>query len=107
MAVLHTLGAGPRQLARSLVVEQTFLAGLGALAGLLVGLLVAAAMAPLLILTPSAGHPVPRPLLTVDWWRVGGTAVLLVAVALALSAIAAALAGRRLPATRLRIGMDR
>ncbi|MGX6603481.1 FtsX-like permease family protein [Micromonosporaceae bacterium Da 78-11] len=107
LAVLHTLGAGPRLLARALVVEQAFLAGLGALAGLGVGLLVAAAMAPLLILTPTAGRPVPEPLLHFDWGRIVGTAALLVLLALALSAIAAAVAGRRLPATRLRIGADR
>jgi FtsX-like permease family protein len=107
LAVLHTLGAGPRLLARALVVEQAFLAGLGALAGLLVGLLVAAAMAPLLILTPSAGRPVPVPLLHIDWGRITGTAVLLVALALTMSAVAATVAGRRLPATRLRIGADR
>ena len=33
LAVLHTLGAGPRLLARSLVVEQAFLAGVGVLVG--------------------------------------------------------------------------
>jgi hypothetical protein len=107
LAVLHTLGAGPGLLARSLVVEQMFLAGLGALAGLLVGLAVAATTAPLLILTPSAGRPVPAPLLQIDWWLTGGTALLVVGAALGVSAVAAAVAGRRLPATRLRIGMDR
>jgi predicted lysophospholipase L1 biosynthesis ABC-type transport system permease subunit len=107
LAVLHTLGAGPRLLARSLVVEQTFLAGLGALAGLLVGLAVAATTTPLLILTPGAGRPVPAPLLQIDWWRTGGTALLVVGAALAVSALAATGAGRRLPATRLRIGSDR
>ncbi|WIM98940.1 ABC transporter permease [Actinoplanes oblitus] len=107
LAVLHTLGAGPRLLARSLIVEQALLAGLGALAGLGVGLLVAAAMAPLLVLTPAAGRPEPAALLQILWGRTLGSAALLVAVALAVSATTALAATRRLPATRLRLGEDR
>jgi hypothetical protein len=107
LAVLHTLGAGPRLLARSLVVEQALLAGLGALAGLGVGLLVAAAMAPLLVLTPDAARPVPDALLQILWGRTVGSAAVLVAVALAVSATTAFSATRRLPATRLRLGEDR
>ncbi|MEU4429030.1 FtsX-like permease family protein, partial [Actinoplanes sp. NPDC024001] len=107
LAVLHTLGAGPRLLARSLVVEQAFLAGVGALAGLTVGLLVAGAMAPLLVLTPTAVRPVPEPVLQVGWLPTVGSVVLLVGIALALSAATAASAARRLPAARLRLGADR
>ncbi|GIE91706.1 FtsX-like permease family protein [Actinoplanes regularis] len=106
LAVLHTLGAGPRLLARSLMVEQALLAGLGALAGLGVGLLVAAAMAPLLVLTPAAGRPVPEALLEILWGRTVGSAALLVVVALGVSAITAVSATRRLPAARLRLGED-
>ncbi|GIF05581.1 FtsX-like permease family protein [Actinoplanes siamensis] len=107
LAVLHTLGAGPRLLASSLVVEQALLAGLGALAGLGVGLLVAAAMAPLLVLTPAAGRPIPDAVLQVLWGRTLGSAALLVVTALAVSAITAVSATRRLPASRLRLGEDR
>ncbi|MEV6347865.1 ABC transporter permease [Actinoplanes sp. NPDC051851] len=106
LAVLHTLGAGPRLLARSLVVEQAFLAGLGSLAGLGVGLVVSSVMAPLLVLTPSAGRPVPDAVPEIAWGRTVGSAVLLVVIALAVSATTAASATRRLPATRLRLGAD-
>ncbi|WP_436520225.1 ABC transporter permease [Actinoplanes sp. HUAS TT8] len=107
LAVLNTLGAGPRLLARAMIVEQALLAGLGALAGLGVGLLVAAAMAPLLVLTPSARRPVPDAILEVLWGRTVGSAALLIAIALAVSAVTAVAATRRLPASRLRLGEDR
>jgi predicted lysophospholipase L1 biosynthesis ABC-type transport system permease subunit len=55
LTVLHTLGATPRLLARSLIAEQAFLAGIGVAVGLLVGVAVAATVAPLVILTQSAG----------------------------------------------------
>ncbi|MFI1996003.1 FtsX-like permease family protein [Actinoplanes sp. NPDC020271] len=106
LAVLHTLGAGPRLLARSMIVEQVLLAGLGALTGLGVGLLVAAGMAPLLVLTPSARRPVPDAILQVLWGRTVGSAALLVLIALTVSAITAMSATRRLPASRLRLGED-
>jgi hypothetical protein len=106
LAILHTLGAGPRLLARSMVIEQAFLAGVGALAGLATGLLVAGAMAPLLVLTPTAVRPVPEPELQVGWLTTAGSVALLVGVALALSAATAASAARRLPAARLRLGAD-
>ncbi|MEV4703404.1 FtsX-like permease family protein [Actinoplanes sp. NPDC049316] len=99
LAVLHALGAEPRLLTRSLLVEQGFLAGIGALAGLLGGALVAVAVAPLLVLTPAAERPVPAPLPEVEWARAAGTGVLLVVVALALTALAAAGLHRRLATT--------
>ncbi|WP_306215899.1 FtsX-like permease family protein [Actinoplanes sp. RD1] len=107
LAVLDTLGAGPAALARSLMTEQAFLAGTGVLAGLAVGIGVAATMAPLLILTPAATRPVPEPLLVVDWWRAGGTAALLLILALALSALTGATLRRRLTTVRLKLGADR
>ncbi|MFI5930842.1 FtsX-like permease family protein [Actinoplanes sp. NPDC051494] len=107
LAVLHTLGAGPRMLARSMVTEQAFLAGVGVLAGLAVGVGVAATMAPLLILTPQASRPVPPPFLVVDWWRAGGTAALLLALALGLSALAGSTLRRRLATARLNLGADK
>ncbi|MFC0526167.1 FtsX-like permease family protein [Phytohabitans kaempferiae] len=106
LAVLHTLGASPRLLGRSLVAEQTFLAGVGVLVGLVVGIGVAATMAPLVILTPAAGRPVPEPLLTVVWSPVGATAAGLLLLTLALSASVALAARQRLIAAQLRIGAD-
>jgi hypothetical protein len=107
LAVLHTLGAGSRLLARSIMVEQAFLAGMGVLVGLVVGLGVAATMAPLLILTPTAGRPVPSPLLAFDHLLVAGTALLLLALALGLSALVGVTLRRRLAVAQLRIGADR
>jgi hypothetical protein len=107
LAVLHTLGAGSRLLARSMMVEQAFLAGMGVLVGLVVGLGVAATMAPLLILTPTAGRPVPPPLLEFDRPLVAGTAVLLLVLALGLSALVGTTLRRRLAVAQLRIGADR
>ncbi|MEE6309974.1 FtsX-like permease family protein [Plantactinospora veratri] len=107
LAVLHTLGAGPRLLARSLLVEQAFLAGIGVLVGLAVGIGVAATMAPLVILTPSAQRPVPVPVLDVAWLPAAGTAAVLLLLAMALSGLTAATMRQRLAAAQLRIGEDR
>ncbi|MFI5494215.1 FtsX-like permease family protein [Actinoplanes sp. NPDC051859] len=107
LAVLHTLGAGSRLLARSLMVEQAFLAGVGVLAGLVVGMGVAATTVPLLILTPAGGRPVPSPVLELGWWQSGAVAVLLLALAVGLSAAAGSALPRRLAVAQLRIGADR
>jgi predicted lysophospholipase L1 biosynthesis ABC-type transport system permease subunit len=107
LAVMHTLGAGSRLLARSIMVEQAFLAGMGVLVGLVVGLGVAATMAPLLILTPTAARPVPPPLLEFDRSLVAGTALLLLVLALGLSALVGTTLRRRLAVAQLRIGADR
>lgn len=103
LAVLHTLGAGPRLLARALIAEQSFLAGLGVLVGLAVGVAVAAVMAPLVILTPTADRPSPAPVLVVDWPPVLVTAAVLLALALALSGLVATGVRQRI-ALRLRTG---
>jgi hypothetical protein len=104
LAVLHTLGAGPRLLARSLVAEQAFLAGMGVLVGAGIGIGVAATMAPLVILTPAAERPVPAPLLQIAWWPVATTAAGLLLLALALSGLVARVVKRRFAAAQLRIG---
>jgi predicted lysophospholipase L1 biosynthesis ABC-type transport system permease subunit len=106
LAVLNTLGAGSRLLARTLVVEQLFLAGVGVLVGLVVGIGVAATMAPLVILTPAAATPVPPPDLAVPWLPVLGTAIGLLVVAPAVSALVASGLRQRLVAARLRMGAD-
>ncbi|WP_433719462.1 FtsX-like permease family protein [Actinoplanes sp. CA-051413] len=106
LAVLHALGAGPRLLTRSLLVEQAFLAGIGALAGLVTGVLVAIAVAPLLVLTPAAARPVPVPLPDIEWLRAAGTGLVLVVLALALTALAAVRTHRRLAAAPPTWGQD-
>jgi ABC-type antimicrobial peptide transport system permease subunit len=103
-AVLQTMGAGSRLLARSVLAEQTFLAGLGVIVGLVVGVGVAATMAPLVILTPWADRPEPVPLLSVPWLPVLATGIALFAAAMVLSGLVAATLGRRLAVARLRIG---
>lgn len=106
LAVLHALGATPRLLVRSFLVEQGFLAGVGVLVGLTVGIGVAATMAPLVVLTPAAQRPVPPPILEIAWVPTGATALALLLLALALSALTAATMRGRLTAARLRIGED-
>lgn len=107
LAVLHTLGATPRLLARALVTEQAFLAGLGVMVGLVVGIGVAATMAPLVILTPTAARPIPEPLLRLDWLPVLGTAGLLLAIAMSMAGLVALTMRNRLNAAQLRMGVDR
>lgn len=104
MAVLNTLGASPRLLARALVAEQSFLAGMGVVVGLLVGIAVAATMAPLVILTPAADRPAPEPLLQVDWIPTAAVAGLLLLLAVGASGLVAATMRGRLTAAALRIG---
>ncbi|MEU4480005.1 FtsX-like permease family protein [Micromonospora sp. NPDC023966] len=106
-AVLHTLGANARLLARALLAEQAFLAGIGVGVGLLVGAGVAATMVPLVILTPAAGRPVPEAVFTVPWSPVGLTAVGLLAAALAFAALITTGIRRRVAAAQLRIGGER
>ncbi|MFI6263972.1 FtsX-like permease family protein [Micromonospora sp. NPDC051006] len=106
-AVLHTLGATPRLLARALLAEQTFLAGIGVGVGLLLGAGVGATMAPLVILTPAAGRPVPEAAFTLPWTPIGLTALGLLLAALACSAFIAVGIRHRVAAAQLRIGGDR
>ena len=106
LAVLRTLGAGSRLLARSLIAEQALLAGMGVVVGLAIGIAVAATMAPLVVLTPAAERPSPVPLLSVDWPPVVATAAGLLLLALAMSALVATGLRQRLAASQLRIGED-
>ncbi|PWR06819.1 ABC transporter permease [Micromonospora acroterricola] len=106
-AVLHTLGATPRLLARALLAEQTFLAGIGVGVGLLLGAAVGATMAPLVILTPAAGRPVPEAAFVLPWAPIGLTAVGLLLAALAFSAFIATGIRQRVAAVQLRIGGER
>ncbi|MFE9691161.1 FtsX-like permease family protein [Micromonospora sp. NPDC005806] len=106
-AVLHTLGANTRLLARALLAEQAFLAGIGVGVGLLVGAGVAATMVPLVILTQAAGRPVPDAAFTLPWTPVGATALGLLAVALLFSAVITTGLRQRVAAVQLRIGGER
>ncbi|WCN83015.1 ABC transporter permease [Micromonospora sp. LH3U1] len=106
-AVLHTLGATPRLLARALLAEQTFLAGIGVGVGLLLGAAVGATMAPLVILTPAAGRPTPPATFALPWVPIGLTAVGLLLAALAFSAFIATGIRQRVAAVQLRIGGER
>ncbi|RKF26158.1 FtsX-like permease family protein [Micromonospora globbae] len=107
LAVLHTLGAGPRLLARALLAEQTLLAGIGVGVGLLLGAVVGATMAPLVILTPGGGRPVPEAAFTMPWLPIGLTAVGLLLAALAFSLSIALGIRQRVAAAQLRIGGER
>jgi hypothetical protein len=107
LAVLHTLGAGPRLLARALIAEQGVLAGVGVGMGLLVGLWVAAALGPPTILAPNGERPVPPAVLDVAWTPVALTAAGLLVVALGMSGLTATAMRQRLAAAQLRIGDDR
>ncbi|MGC5017643.1 FtsX-like permease family protein [Micromonospora sp. DT47] len=106
-AVLHTLGASPRLLARALLAEQTFLAGIGVGVGLLLGAAVGATMAPLVVLTPSADRPVPEAAFVLPWTPIGLTALGLLLAALTFSAFIALGIRQRVAAAQLRIGGDR
>ncbi|MGR6318083.1 ABC transporter permease [Micromonospora soli] len=106
-AVLHTLGANTRLLARALLAEQAFLAGIGVGVGLLVGAGVAATMVPLVILTQGAGRPVPDAAFTLPWTPVGATALGLLAVALLFSAVITTGLRQRVATMQLRIGGER
>jgi FtsX-like permease family protein len=106
LAVLYTLGTPPPGLARALVLEQAVLAGLGVLAGLVVGVAVAATMGTSLVLTPAGEVPVPEPLLALSPAQFATPALGLFAVALVLGALVARRARRELAGGALRIGED-
>ena len=90
LAVLYTIGTSPRTLARTLIAEQSLLAGLGVVSGLGIGVLVAWVMGPSLVLAPDASRPVPEPLVVADpvWITVVVAGLLLVTFSLATTVAA-------------------
>lgn len=104
LAVLHTLGASPSVLARALTAEQALLAGLGVAAGALVGLLVAAVMAPSLVLTPAGEVPLPVPVLALSLPQLAAPTLGLFIAAAVLGGLVAYRARREIAAGALRIG---
>ena len=106
LAVLHILGTPTRTLGGALVVEQSVLAGMGVLSGVVVGLAVAAAMAPLIVLTERGGRPVPEVLLVAPPWLVTGPAIALFGLALVLAGTIARRARRDVAVGLLRMGAD-
>jgi hypothetical protein len=85
LAVLRRLGAGSALLARAFLVEQSLVAGAGAIGGLAVGVLVSALTVPLAVLTPAAARPVPAPALVLPWGPIAALAAGLPAAILLLS----------------------
>ncbi|WP_432116757.1 FtsX-like permease family protein [Streptomyces sp. bgisy032] len=99
-AVLRALGTPRRDLARLVAAERSLLVGVGLLAGLGLGALLARAVVPLIVLTSGAARPVPPVLVELP---LPDVALLLAAVAAPLLLITAASALRRAePAVTLR-----
>ncbi|MHC3470328.1 FtsX-like permease family protein [Streptomyces sp. 7R007] len=100
LAVLRALGAPRRRLARMIAVEQGVLVGLALVVGTALGVALARAVVPLIVLTAQATRPVPEVLVRLP---LPGVAVLLAAVAAAPLLVTGALAVRRAdPAVSLR-----
>ncbi|MGH3683406.1 MAG: hypothetical protein ACRDT2_24530, partial [Natronosporangium sp.] len=82
------------------------LAGLGVVAGVLVGIGVSAAMGTSLVLTAAGSVPVPEPLLALSPVQFAAPTLGLFAVATGLGALVARRARREVAAGTLRIGED-
>ncbi|MBB5934955.1 ABC transporter permease [Streptomyces zagrosensis] len=90
--VLRALGTPRRQLARMVAAEQALLIGLALAVGLALGTVLTRAVVPLIVLTGEAAQPVPKVLVELPLWQVGGV---LAAVAAVPVLIVAAVALRR------------
>ena len=66
-AVLRAIGLSRRQVRGMLLIEQTFLVGLGLVIGLLIGVGVSALVVPLVVISPTAEATIPHVLLEVPW----------------------------------------
>ena len=66
-SVLRAIGLSRRQIMGMLLIEQTFLVGLGLVIGLLIGVGVSALVVPLVVISPTAEATIPSVLLEVPW----------------------------------------
>jgi hypothetical protein len=73
--VLRALGLSRRQIRGMLLIEQTFLVGLGLVIGLLIGVGVSALVVPLVVISPTAEATIPTVLLEVPWNVLGASAI--------------------------------
>ena len=90
-----------------LLTETTLLVAIGALAGLAAGYGLAAAVAPLLTMSPDGRTPSPEPWLVWAWGAQSSRTLGVVAAACAVTALVAALGVRRTSGAALRMGDDR
>jgi ABC-type antimicrobial peptide transport system permease subunit len=72
--VLRAIGLSRRQIMGMLLIEQTFLVGLGLAIGLLIGVGVSALVVPLVVISPTAEATIPSVLLAVPWDVLGASA---------------------------------
>ena len=86
MALLAALGATKRQLTRLLCLEQAVIAVPAALAGLLLGGLLAKLVIPAVSITPTGTHPVPAVLVETPWAVPCAVALLMAAGPILLAA---------------------
>lgn len=107
LARLQALGAPRRALVRGLVGEHGILVALGALAGLVIGYLLARVVAPVLTVSPDGRRPVPAPRAAWDHLATLGLTGGLALGACAVVAGLAALLVRRASGALLRLGDDR
>lgn len=89
--VLRAIGLSRRQIMGMLLIEQTFLVGLGLAIGLLIGVGVSALVVPLVVISPTAEATIPSVLLAVPWDVLAASAA---GAALLLGAIVVVAANR-------------
>lgn len=107
LARLQALGASRPGLVGGLVAESTLLVVVGAGTGLLAGYGLAAAVAPLLTMSPDGRTPAPEPWLVWDGGAQTLRTVLVVAAACAVVALVASAGVRRTSGAALRMGDER
>ncbi|ADG73861.1 protein of unknown function DUF214 [Cellulomonas flavigena DSM 20109] len=107
LARLQALGASRAGLVGGLLAETTLLVTVGALAGLAAGYGLAAAVAPLLTMSPDGRTPAPEPWLVWGWGTQSLRTLGVVAAACAVTALVAVLGVRRTSGAALRMGDDR